>query len=294
MLKTVICLISGCCLLILAAAPLPIGTIRSNGEFRVDGAVIGDNGTLFEGSIVETASARSVLQLGKLQLTLLPMSRAKIYRGRTVLEKGSELVSGAEKHVVEAFGMRIAASTATSSVQVQIPAPGRVDVAARDGGAEVHNSSGILVASLRAGMSLAFEPQENPKTVKIAGTVVAANGRLFVVDITTNVTVELVGADLEKYVGKKVQISGEIVVDAKPLAPATQVVRVSSAKIAGAAGATGRAAGAAGGAAGAASTAVGISGAAIGAIVGGVAVSGTVIGLAAAGTFSGDSSASRK
>jgi len=289
MFKTAICLISLGCPLVLAAAPPSIGTIRSSGEFRVDGAVIKDNGTLFEGSTVETAEARSVVQLGNLQLTLLPMSRATIYRDRTVLQKGSEVVSGAGKHVVEALGMRIAPSAATSSVQVEIPTPGRVAVAARDGGAEVHNASGILVASLRAGMSLAFEPQGNPKAVKITGKVIATHGRFLMIDVTTNVTAEIVGTDLTKYVGKKTQVSGEIVPDATPLAPATEVVRVSSAKLAVAAGAAG-----AGGAAGAAIAGGGLSAAATAAIVGGVAVGAATVGMAATGTFSGDSSASRQ
>jgi len=164
-----------------------------------------------------------------------------------------------------------------------------VAVAARDGGAEVHNASVILVASLRAGMSLAFEPQRNPKAVKITGKVIATHGRFLMIDVTTNVTAEIVGTDLTKYVGKKTQVSGEIVPDATPLAPATEVVRVSSAKLAVAAGAAG-----AGGAAGAAIAGGGLSAAATAAIVGGVAVGAATVGMAAAGTFSGDSSASRQ
>ena len=297
MFKTAICLISGGCLLVLAAAPPSIGTVRSNGEFRVDGAAIRGNSTLFEGNLVETSDARSVVQLGSLQLTLLPGSSAKIYHDRTVLQRGSELVSGSGQHVVEAGGLRIA----SSAVQVEIPAPGRVAVAAREGGAEVRNSTGVLVASMRAGMALAFEPQAAAATaVRMTGILIKTNGKFMLTDVTSHVTVEIQGPDLAKYVGRTIDVSGSIIPGAKPASPASQVVAVSSVHVVGAAGTAGAAgAGGAAGGAGAAGAAgagvaAGLSGAAVAAIVGGVAVGGTVVGLAAAGTFSGAGSASPK
>ena len=294
MLKTALGLISGGCLLVMAAAPPSIGTVRSNGEFRVDGAVIRGNSTLFEGNVVETAGARSVVQLGGEQVTLLPGSRAAIFHDRTVLEKGS-LLASAGRLPVEAVGLRIAPSAVNSSIQVEIPAAGRVAVAARDGGAEVRNQTGILVASLRTGMSLAFEPQAaSPQTVQVTGVVQSSEGRFFLTDETTHVTSEIVGLDLTKDVGKRIQVSGDIVSGASLVSHATQVVRITHRKVLGAAATSAGTNGGNGGsgAAGAA-TAGGLSHGAMAAIVGGVAVGGTVAGLAAAGTFS-SSSASPK
>src|SRR5215470_7619357 len=131
MLKTALGLIFGGCLLVIAAAPNSIGTARSNGEFRVDGAVIRGNSTLFEGNVVETAGARSIVQLSGAQVTVLPESRVAIYHDRTVLQKGS-LLSSAGRLEVEAVGLRIAPSNGNSSIHVEIPASGRVAVAARD------------------------------------------------------------------------------------------------------------------------------------------------------------------
>ncbi len=288
MYKTAIGFIFGGSLLVMAAAPASIGTVRSNGDFRVDGAVIRGNSTLFEGNVVETAGDRTVVQLGSARVTLLPTSRATIYHDRTVLEKGS-LLSAAGR--VEAAGLRIAPSGGEASIQVEIPSSGRVAVAARNGGAEVRNHSGVLVASLRTGMALAFEPRAAaPEYVQVTGVLEASGEHYLLTDETTHVTSEVLGADVKQDVGKRIQVNGEVVSGVAPAPPATQVVRVSRRKVMGAAAAGAGAAGTAGaaGAAGAA-TAGGISAGATAAIIGGVAVGGSVAGMAAAGTFSGSS-----
>lgn len=60
-----IILISGC-LQVMIGAPREIGTVRSLGEFRVDGAAIRGNGTLFDGDVIETAFMRSSSDSGAL------------------------------------------------------------------------------------------------------------------------------------------------------------------------------------------------------------------------------------
>ncbi len=296
MFKSVLSLISSGCFLVLAAASPSIGTVRSSGEFRVDGAAIRGNSTLFDGDIVETAVARSVVQLAGSQLTLLPASRAQVYRDRTILEKGSGLFTGAQQQI-EAASLRIAPAAAGAVLQVDVSAPGRIAVTARTGFAEVRNASGVLVASLRPGIALAFEPQTAASQVRLAGVVTSRDGKFFLTDTTANVTAEVQGADLKKYVGKKVEITGSPIPNATPAPGASQVVQVLSvsvvaiAAVAGSAGAAGAAAAGAGGAA-----AGGISAAATAAIIGGVAVGGTLGGMAAAnaGPFSDNPSASRQ
>ena len=290
--KPVLSLLICGCFAVLGASSPSIGTVRSNGDFKVDGAALRGNSTLFEGNLVEAGQGRTFLDVAGAEVTLMPNARARVYHDRTVLEKGSGLVTGGREHIMEAVTLRISPGT-RSLLQVDITAPGRLAVAARTGGGEVRNASGILVASLTPGMALAFEPQSATPAVKISGTLVNNGGKYFVTDTTTKITVEVRGRDLAQYVGKRVDVSGTTTT-ATPAAGASQVVQIASIKVAAAAagaGASGAGAGAGAAAAGA-GAAGGLSTAAIAAIVGGVAVTGTVAGLAATGTFSGSSSAS--
>lgn len=284
---------SGSLILVSAASP-SIGIVKSTGEFRVDGSAVRGNGNVFEGNLVETAAARSVIQLADTQITLGPDSSARVYRDRIVLEKGSSSVKDGARHVIEAATLRIVPSTRDSVVQVEIAGPTRVTVAARGGAAEVRNSSGILTASLRPGMALAFNPQAaGANSVKMTGVIETRNGAYFLTDETTKVTVQIESNDVSNFVGKRVEIVGSSISGANPAGGASQLVRAVSIKSVkgGVTGASGGGAAAAGTGAGAST---GLSGAAIGAIVGGVAVAGTLVGLAAAGTFSSDAPVSRQ
>jgi hypothetical protein len=271
-----------CCLLTLNAAAPSIGVVRSNGEFRVDGSPIRGNATLFEGNLVETAAAQSVLQLGPTQITLLPGSRVKVFRDH-----------------FEAGALRIVSQAADAAVLVQTPGANRVDVASRTGVAEVRNSAGMLVAMVSPGDSLSFDTQGSASTeFKMTGTLQAKDGKFFLTDSTAKVTVELVGPDLAQYIGKTVDVTGSSIPNAKVAAGAAQAVQVtsikaSSKKIAKAGAAAGAGAAAAGAGAAAAGTTAGLSTAAV-VVIGGVAVGGTAGGLAAAGTFSSSPSVSTK
>jgi len=290
-------------MLVAATSPSSIGFVKSTGEFRVDGSAVRGNGNVFEGNLVETAAARSIIQLADAQITLAPNSSARIYRDHTVLQTGSEFVKDGAHHVIEADSLRITPSNQDSVVQVEITNPERVTVGARGGPAEVRNSSGVLTASLLPGMSLAFNPRAGAASaVKMIGVIESRNGAFLLTDETTKVTIQVEGPDVSKYVGKKVEVVGSVIPEAKAAAGATQVVRAVTIKtvsanrkaVAAAGGAAAGGAAAGGAAAGAgAGAAVGMSAATIGAIVGGVAVAGTVGGLAAAGTFSSSTPVSR-
>ena len=312
MFKHALSLLAAGSLLAVSAASPSIGFVKSGGEFRVDGSAVRGNGTVFEGALVETSSARSVIQLTGARIILSPDSLVRVYRDRTVLEKGSGLVKDVHRHVIEAATLHIAPTARDSVVQIDIMSPSHVRVAASGGAAEVRNSSGILTASLRPGMALAFEPQAAAAAaVKMTGVIESRNGAYFLTDETTRVMIQLLeGAEVSRYVGKKVDIAGSSIPGASPAGGASQLVRAVTIKPVGGKGKAGAlaaaGAGAAGGAAGggaaagaagagaAAGAAAGLSGAAVGAIVGGVAVGGTVGGLAASGTFSSDPSVSRQ
>lgn len=284
MIRFLVSLLVGGCLLVVTAATGSIGVIRSSGDFRVDGSMVRGNSTVFDGNTIETTTSRSVVQLDAAQITLGPDSRARVYRDRTILEKGAGLLRDAGTHVFEAASLRIAPAAGDAVIQVDVEGPSRISVSARSGGVLVRNSGGNLVASLRAGSELEFDTQAGASTaVKIRGVVELRNGNYFVTEATTHVTFQLQGPDLAKYVGKLVTITGSAIPGATPLGGASQVVQAVSIQPV----ATGAAAGAAGAAA------TGSHVAAI-AIIGGVAVGGTVIGLAAVGSLSGAPSTSAK
>ena len=299
MFKYMMCLFAAGSLLVVSAASPSIGFVKSSGEFRVDGSAVRGNGTIFEGAVVETNAARSVIQLANAEITLSPDSRVRVYHDRTVLEKGSGSVRDGASHIIEAATLRIAPSARDSVVQIDLTSLSSVTVGARGGPAQVRNSSGVLTASLLPGMALAFNPQAaSAAAVKLTGVIEARNGAYLLTDETTKVTIQLLdGPDVLKYAGKKVEVTGSSIPGASPLGGASQLVRAVTIKPVGdkrkvaAAGAAGAGAGAAaaGAGAGAAGAAAGLSGAAVAAIVGGVAVAGTVGGLAAAGSFSGGS-----
>jgi len=220
-------LVAGC-LLILAAAPSSIGTVRSPGQFLVNGSAISGNSTLFDGDVLETTGARSVVQLADGQLTLGPSSRARIFRDHTVLERGSGTLSAALSQSVEADTLHIAPTVKQSVVQVEISAPNLVSVTARDGAAEVRNSTGILVASMHSGMALAFEPQAaNPSTIKIAGKLESSSGRYSLTDCNTKVKYELRGAALANHVGQTVEVTGTSIAGATVATGVSQAVQVT-------------------------------------------------------------------
>jgi hypothetical protein len=251
----------------------------------MDGSSVNGNGTVFEGTLIETAAARSIIQLSSAEITLAPASRLRVYRDRAVLEKGIGSIKNGARYRIEAVNMRVAASSRESVVQVELTGVKLITVAARGGPAEVRNSSDVLAASVVPGMALSFEPQAAPASaVKMTGVMEFRDNAYFLTDATTKVTVQLQGAGLSKDVGKTVEIKGNTVPGATPAGGATQVVQVLALKQLAAGSAAAAASGGAGGA--------GMSAVAIGAIVGGVAVVGALGGLAAAGSFSGSSSVS--
>jgi hypothetical protein len=239
----------------------------------VDGSTIRGNSTLVEGDLVETTDARSTVQIGSIQIALLPDSRAKLYNGRAVFEKGSGVASSADKYVIEALGLRVAPATQDSVVQVDLRGATDVAVTARSGAASVYNHAGVLLASLHPGEALDFEPQAGAAAaMKITGVLERKGTQFLLSDETTHLAEELRGLDLANYLGLRVEIEGSIIPGVTPASGASHVVSVVSVKALPPVSARVKG---------------GISGPAVGGIVGGVAIVGTVAGLAASGTFSG-------
>ena len=278
----------------MAASPV-IGVATARGGIKMDNTSVAGNGTLFEGTTVETGRTGSDLSLNNgVRMQLASGSKGTIYRDRIVLERGeSQLSSPADArsdYRVEARSLRVLADGPNSAGRVQLVASNRVQVAALRGNVRVTNADGIVLASLAAGRALEFEPQASgasaPST--LTGCVVKQDGKLFLTDETAGVRVELRGLP-DKHAGHRLQITGSPVPNAVAAAGASQVLQVGAFKELGdkctrkaagaAAGAGAAGAGAAAGAAGAAAGGIGATTAVVAGVVVAAAATGAAIAI---------------
>jgi hypothetical protein len=269
--RSFLSLLTSGCLIFLMAAPPSIGVIRSNGDFQVDGSTVRGNATLFEGSTVQTAAAQSNIQLSSgAGIVLEPNSRAQVYKDH--LEAATLRISPTDPHTIA----EIVAQDST-----------HVSISALQGLVDVRNGAGVLVATVRPGLALAFTTQAGgaQTATKIKGCLVKKGDKYFLTDTTTNVTVELQGPEVAKNAGHQIEVTGSMIPGATPAAGASQVVQVVTVDSTG-----NKCTVPVGAVVGAG--AAGLSTAAIIAIVGGVAAVATTVGLAAAGTFSSKPAAS--
>src|SRR5512140_157986 len=90
-----------------AAAPV-IGIATARGGFLIDNAPVRGNTTLFEGTMVETSAAPSLVQLqGGTRMHLGAASRGRVYSARLVLEKGEGQMDKALHYRIEARSLQI-------------------------------------------------------------------------------------------------------------------------------------------------------------------------------------------
>ncbi len=266
-----------------AASP-GIGTVTSPGAFRLDRATVISNGTLFEGSLIETGTASSSVQVSNgARLSLTADSRGRIFGDRLVLEKGSGTLENSIGFKLVALGLTIQPERANSTGNIVIENRNRIQVRSSSGALRVLNANGQLVANLSAGSALAFEPQGGPSNAtRVLGCLEQKAEHYLVTDEVTNVTVEVAGSGVANEAGNRVEITGTLDPAATPSGKATQLVRVREVRRV--TKGCGSSAAAAGGAKG-----PGISGAATGtiAIIGGVAAAAVLGGLAAADALPG-------
>jgi hypothetical protein len=269
-MRSILSLMTSGCLLFMMAAPPSIGVIRSSGDFQVDGATVSGNATLFEGSTVQTAATQSKIQWSTgAAIVLAPNSRAQVYKDH--FEAATLRISPADTHTI---------------AQIVSQDSNHVSISAVQGLVDVRNGAGVLVATVRPGLALAFSTQAGgaATATKMSGCLGMKNGHYVMTDNTTGVTVELKGPEVAKNNGHQVEITGSMIPGATPPAGASQVVQVVSVNSVGAKCNIPGGAVVAGGA--------GLSTGAIIAIVAGVAAVATTVGLAAAGTFNSKSATS--
>jgi hypothetical protein len=290
-----------------SAASPAIGVASARGSFDLDASKTAGNGTLFEGSTVETGKASSELKMTNgVRVTLDSGTRGKVYRDHLLLEKGTGQIDIGGNYRISARSLQIQPAT-SGRAKVTLTGRNRVVVAALTSRVRVTNTAGLLIAELVPGRALELEPQESGAAPpsNLTGCLVKKAGHYLLTDETASVTVELQGSGLEKEVGNRIEVTGVLDTTATAVAGASQMIRASQVKHlgkrcadakgaaaagAGAAGAAGAgAAGAAGagaaGAGAAGAAAAGAAGAAAGitattAVVAGVVVAGAATGVA--------------
>jgi len=285
-----------------AATPV-IGTVVSEGAFRLNHATVRSNATLFEGATVETGVAPSRMELASgARLELESESAARFFGDRLLLERGAgrieKAAGSANRFRVETRGLTIQPDTGASSGRIVLAGARRVEVAVLTGSFRVLNPRGLVVARIATGRTLVLEPQPAPGPTQLTGRLVNRNGHYLLTDETTNITVEVAGSRLmkpalTKALGQRVEVTGSadpaatLLGDAPQLIEVAQVTPVPPAGTAPADAGGGTApAGAGGGAAGGAAAASAVSVTMI-AVIGGVAAAAVVGGLAATGNLGG-------
>jgi hypothetical protein len=247
----------------IAASPA-IGVAVASGSFRVDGARVAGNSSVFEGDTIETGVVQSEVQLnGGVRMRLGAESRGRFYRDRMALERGQAQLDASSGYRMEALNLSVAAEP-SAGARVSLSGPRRVQVAAFGGSVRVANTDGVLLAMLTPGKVLEFETDVAGAAApyKLTGILREENGHFFLTDETSKTKVELKGENLKAMVGKRVQVTGNADPAAVPAKDATQVVVVAQATV--------LSAGAAAVGAGAAAA----TAASHGAIIAGVAVAG--------------------
>jgi hypothetical protein len=217
-----------------AAGPA-LGIAMAKGAFRIDGSAVSDNATLFGGATIETGQASSRLQLSNgARIELAPYSRARVFDDHLTLENGRGELA-AKEYQIEAKTLRISSGEAGSFARVRIDGPKSVMVTAVNGAVHVYNDIGLLVANVKPGIPLAFEPQAASATdSERSGCLLVSKedrAKFILVDTVANVTVEVRGADLADQVGNQVTVTGTAFRSAVPVAGASQVIQVQSLKV---------------------------------------------------------------
>jgi hypothetical protein len=272
-----------------AAAPA-VGIITATGSFTIDASNVTGNATLFEGNQIETGKASSLLQLNNgARMQLAAESRGIVYRDRLVLEKGTSLIQSGKTSQVEANSLRIRPASESAGAQVSIRQSGTVQVAALRGPVRVTAANGVLLANLQEGKTIDFTPDSTgPATpTTVTGCLESSSGKFLLTDEASLVRFEVLGASLDKEVGRRVQLDGTVtpVPDSLSQIQSANVKELSKkcSHRGAAAAAAGVGAAGAGAGAGAAGAAGGIGAAIAGhAVIAGVIVAGVATGAAVA------------
>lgn len=187
-----------------------IGVASTIGSFTVDKVRVSRQATLVEGSRVETGEdALRLMPYDGGRLELDPASRASVFRRRLELDAGTVRLSGTDSYVLDVLGLRVVPADAGTSAAVTHSGEDRFTVTAYSGSVRVTRPEGTVIAEVKPGKSLEFQPTGRTSDVSVTGTLESRSGKLQVKDETTGVTVDVTAPGLEEHVSKRVQIAGQ-------------------------------------------------------------------------------------
>jgi hypothetical protein len=215
----------------MVARPI-IGFVAGRGSFQLDRAAVAGNGTVYDGSSIESGGTAPNIRLQDgTHLRLASQSRGRVYRDRFVLESGAGWFESGPAYRIETALVRVAAAEPKAAAWISQGAEGGVRVAALRGSVRVSNATGLLVARVAPGRLLELSPQQSgamPST--LTGTLTRQDGHYLLRDEATGVTVEVRGANLESQVGQRVDVTGKLVPGARPASGADHVFEAATVK----------------------------------------------------------------
>lgn len=213
-----------------SAGTVSIGTANARGDLRVDSYLVKGNATLFDGSTVETGLATADLRLEKgTQITMASGSLGTLYRDHLVLQRGESEVAANSSFQLQAVGLHVTPIEPNSRGVVRLVQSNTIEVAALNGSFGVANAQGILLASVRPGRPLSFAMQASTGSTVFSGVGLLSsdNGHFYFTSVTGG-EYEIVGKDLKKYVGQKVEITGIVQTGAAQAGGTTPIITVNS------------------------------------------------------------------
>jgi len=212
-----------------AAATPAIGVALSEGNIVINESQTPGNATVFNGTRLQTQSASSQVRLKDgAQVRFDLDSRGTLFSDHVDLQQGSARISD---YSANANGLSVRASGDSSA---NVTMKGKVvEIAALTGNVQVFNAAGMNVANLLPGRALDLRPQDagTKAPSSLTGCPVKSGNNFLLTDEASNVTAQLRGGALK--VGTRVHVTGELVPNAKPITPATQVIAVTDATEAG-------------------------------------------------------------
>jgi hypothetical protein len=229
----------------IASASTAIGTASARGDIRVDGYAVSGNATLFDGSAVQTTDASATIRIDKgTEIKLATASMGTMFRDHMVLERGSSQLSSSDSFRLDAGGFSVMPANGKALGMVTMNGKGTVEVAALNGELNVTDPVGNVIRTVLPGKSMSFALQGGTE-IALRGKLSESDGNYYVTDANGVMhQVVLKDADghtttkgLQKYVGKDVNIVGNVEAGATPSGGASNVIAISGiTKFAGGAG----------------------------------------------------------
>ena len=198
-----------------------IGTVSARGDIRVDGYNVSSNGTLFDGTTVETGPATAMLRLNNgTEIMLSSNSHGVVYSNHLVLLQGkSELKNSSSSFLLEAKGLRVASSGPDAFGVVALGSANTVDVAAVTGELRIVNNAGLPLARVATGAAFSFPAAQEQQPAappagqgqpfkEIEGVMNSENGGYYVTDLDGTKYELVTGNNIKKFAGKNVAVTG--------------------------------------------------------------------------------------